>query len=319
MSGDALGDMVCGVIAGTVGKVTDYPLDTVKTRLQAPGSSAQYSNGLDCFTSIARKEGVRGFYAGIGAPVLGAAVEKAFIFAAYNKGKQLYDVIAQQAAGSSSTVSTPGTPEPISRCIFGGSFSGLATGVWNTPVELVKCKIQVFPGRWSGVLACTKDTFATGGVTGLTHGMSACLSRECFGNAFWFGAYELMIRACIPPGATRDQAAWWVFPIAGGVAGVAFWTLAFPFDTIKTQMQVSAEARASGIAGTFRRVTKTGGLSALFRGVDVTVVRAFPASAAVFATYEVVATQWRHAFHPSSVDSEMSTSGAEGSEVLPGV
>jgi hypothetical protein len=292
MSGDAVGDLVCGMAAGISGKLVDYPLDTIKTRMQAPGAAEKYGSAWNCITTTARGEGVRGFYAGIGAPILGASVEKAFIFTAYSGGKRLYDALFQPTmSGNTSAADT------ITRCAFGGSVSGLATGLWNTPVELIKCRVQVYPGRWRGVVHCAKDTFTTGGVKSLMRGLTPCLGREVYGNAIWFGAYETILRSLTPPGVTREKTPMWIFPFSGGCAGMAFWFLAFPFDTVKTQMQVNDAAASRSMVENFRTIVKTGGVKALFRGIDVTLVRAFPGSAAVFASYELFAAQWRHAMH----------------------
>jgi ornithine carrier protein len=291
MSGDATGDMLCGMAAGISGKLVDYPFDTIKTRMQMPGAEEQYGSAWKCITTTARGEGIRGFYAGIGAPIAGEAVAKAFVFTAYSGGKRLYDVLFQSSVSSN----TPAA-ETITRCTFGGAVAGVATGLWNTPVELVKCRVQVYPGRWRGVVHCAKETFTTGGVKTLMRGLTPCLGREVCGNAVWFGSYESILRSLTPPGVTREKTPMWIFPFSGGCAGLVY-CLSFPFDTVKTQMQVNDAAASRSMAENFRTIVKTGGVKALFRGIDVTLLRSFPASAAVFASYELFAAQWRHAMH----------------------
>jgi hypothetical protein len=291
MSGDAAGDIICGMAAGISGKVIDYPLDTIKTRMQTPGAVEQYGSAWKCITTTARGEGVRGFYAGIGAPIAGECVAKAFLFSAYSGGKRLYDALFRSSmSGNTSATDT------VARCAFGGAVSGFATGLWNTPVELVKCRVQVNPGRWRGVVHCAKETFTAGGMKTLFRGFTPCLPREVCGSAVWFGSYETFLRSLKPPGVTREKTPMWIFPFSGGCAGLMS-CLAFPFDTVKTQMQVNDAAASRSMAENFRTIVKTGGVKALFRGIDVTLVRAFPGSAAVFASYELFAAQWRHAMH----------------------
>lgn len=293
MSGDVVGDLACGVFAGTCGKVVDYPLDTVKTRLQNP--AARYAGAIDCIKQTAQKEGIRGFYSGLGAPIAGAAAEKAIVFTAYNAGKRVYDVFTT-AFGIHTE--TPGAPDTITKCVIAGGLSGVATAVILTPVELLKCRVQIDP-RHPSLRSIGNEIVQKYGLIGLYHGHTATVARESFGNLFWFGLYESIIRAGLKSqGKTkREEAGASLFMGAGGAAGVAFWTAAFPFDTVKTQMQINEEARQRGVIRGIAHIAKNQGLGALFRGWNVTAVRAFPANACVFAAYEASASAWRGHFH----------------------
>jgi ornithine carrier protein len=79
---EALKDIVFGSFAGIVGKIIEYPFDTVKVRLQAqPGHlPLRYKGPLDCFQQSLRQDGLRGLYRGISAPLFGAAVETSSLF-----------------------------------------------------------------------------------------------------------------------------------------------------------------------------------------------------------------------------------------------
>ena len=285
MSGDFIGDLVCGTAAGTAGKLIDYPLDTVKTRMQAANSA--YSGSWQCFREIATKEGIRGFYAGLAAPVAGAACEKAVIFSAYSAGKSVYDISTGFVADPSSQ------HDPFARCLVGGSLSGIATAIVLTPFELVKCRIQVNPGRWNGVVAASKATVQETGAMSLMNGFVPCLLREVIGNFFWFGVYEGVVRLGLPADVPREAGPWWLFPIAGGIGGVAFWTTSFPLDTVKTRAQVDPNFRALGVAGGMSSVFRSEGMPGLFKGWNVTALRALPSSAAIFTVYEKVSARWK--------------------------
>jgi ornithine carrier protein len=79
---EALKDIVFGSFAGIVGKVIEYPFDTVKVRLQAQPDHLplRYTGPLDCFRQSLRQDGVVGLYRGISAPLFGAAVETSSLF-----------------------------------------------------------------------------------------------------------------------------------------------------------------------------------------------------------------------------------------------
>jgi hypothetical protein len=84
--------LACGALAGVVGKLAVYPLDTVKRRLQvqgmarshAYGAPAHYAGTLDALVTIAREEGVvGGWYKGTTPALLKSAVSVAVTFWAY--------------------------------------------------------------------------------------------------------------------------------------------------------------------------------------------------------------------------------------------
>ena len=79
---EAIKDVVCGSIAGIVGKYIEYPFDTVKVRLQSQPHHLplQYTGPLDCFKQSLQRDGFLGIYRGISAPLVGAAVENACLF-----------------------------------------------------------------------------------------------------------------------------------------------------------------------------------------------------------------------------------------------
>lgn len=79
---EALKDVICGSVAGVVGKYIEYPFDTVKVRLQSQpdGQPLRYTGPLDCFKKSLQRDGFIGIYRGISAPLVGAAVETSTLF-----------------------------------------------------------------------------------------------------------------------------------------------------------------------------------------------------------------------------------------------
>lgn len=68
--------------AGMVGKVLEYPFDTVKVRLQTQPQTVplRYNGPVDCFMQGLRADGMRGLYRGISSPLVGAAAENSCLF-----------------------------------------------------------------------------------------------------------------------------------------------------------------------------------------------------------------------------------------------
>ncbi|KAG6425913.1 hypothetical protein SASPL_110122 [Salvia splendens] len=74
--------MVAGGLAGVASWVCCYPLDVIKTRMQAQSSSS-YTGMVDCFATSVRREGYSVLWRGLGTAVARAFVVNGAVFAAY--------------------------------------------------------------------------------------------------------------------------------------------------------------------------------------------------------------------------------------------
>lgn len=267
-------DFVAGTLAGMASKLIGHPFDTVKVRLQAQGSKASgYRGGLDCARKMVKFEGFASLYRGMMAPMFGACLEIAVIFSS--------NTLFQRAL-SSEDDRIKGLSLP--KIILAGGMAGACTAFVLTPIELVKCQLQVktdkskFGGSWHVL----RNAFVKEGVRGFFRGHSGTLGRETFGNFAWFGMYEAMCRSLLLPGQTREEQSPLVLLTAGAMGGIFFWLIPFPYDVVKTRMQ-TGEGSFAEIA---RSIVKTEGVRGLYRGLPVTLLRAAPCNAVLFYIYE---------------------------------
>lgn len=295
---EALKDVVFGSAAGMAGKVIEYPFDTVKVRLQSqPGNlPLRYNGPLDCFRQSIQADGFRGLYRGISAPMAGAAIENSCLFWSY---RMIQDIL--RATCYSST-----DPLPFSALLFSGAASGSITSLALTPVELIKCKMQVpvegTGGQAPRPLTLIASIFRQDGIMGFWRGQMGTLIRETGGGAAWFGGYEgvsAMFRAySVPPSkgelSETDEARLPLYQqmIAGAAAGISYNFLFYPADTIKSRMQTEDITRSTinGKRQTFwgaaRSLWNQQGIRALYRGCGITCARSAPSSAFIFTVYE---------------------------------
>lgn len=292
--------------AGVAGKYIEYPFDTVKVRLQSQpdGVPLRYQGPIDCFRQSFRDDGLRGLYRGISAPVVGAALENSSLFFSYRMAQEVLQ----------KTVYSSTAPLPLSALLICGATSGAFTSLLLTPIELVKCKMQVpvvgadGHRRATGVMSLILSVFREQGMLGFWRGQLGTLIRETGGSAAWFGSYESVSAlfrryqsssssvsdAAAPLGESPSPA---VLPIyqqmlAGATAGISYNFIFFPADTIKSRIQTEDVSHkvADGKRPTFWTVGKTvwrqHGLAGLYRGCGITCARSAPSSAFIFAIYE---------------------------------
>lgn len=80
-------DLLSGAFAGFCSTMANNPVDVVKTKMQ--GIDAHKYNGFaDCFASIYRQSGVRGFYMGIAPRLMRVVLDVSLTFAIFHSLKR---------------------------------------------------------------------------------------------------------------------------------------------------------------------------------------------------------------------------------------
>ena len=72
--------------------------------------------------------------------------------------------------------------------------------------------------------------------------------------------------------------------IAGGFGGICLWTSIFPFDVVKSRIQV--ESSTDKMNDVLIRIVKNEGIRGLYKGLTPTLLRTFPSTGALFVAYE---------------------------------
>lgn len=285
-------ELIAGMLSGAAGKLIEYPFDTVKVIQQTMGS--RYNGTVDCVVQTYRGGGVASFFRGLTPPLIGAMAENSTLFVAYGLMKQVLAVDEDRA--------TLSEPIPMWKYLVSGGFGGACGALVLTPVELVKCRMQVQTGAataggrplsgqvYSGPLDCAVKTVRAEGLSGLWRGNTACMMREVPGNMAWFGMYELSMKGIQSSLGLERKAdvplAWTA--AAGSVAGVSYWVVPYPADTAKSKQQSDPRFGSMSLSQALRVVAREEGMRGLYRGMGITAFRAAPSNAVLFFAYEAI-------------------------------
>lgn len=301
----ALNDIAYGSAAGIVGKVVEYPFDTVKVRLQSQPDHLplRYTGPLDCFKQSLAHDGVRSLYRGVSAPLVGAALETASLFWTYTLAQELLQysrIVATPTDGGGTGVGKL----PLGALVSAGAMAGATTSLILTPIELVKCRMQVplqspydsslsvragLAFKTLGPLAVVADVYRTEGMAGFWRGQLGTLLRETGGSAAWFGSYEALSLYFKqrPRDPDNESIPLWQQMTSGAIAGMAYNFIFFPADTIKSKIQTgeltSVKPKFTNVG---KELYRSHGLRGLYRGCGITVARSAPSSALIFTVYE---------------------------------
>jgi len=267
-----------GCLGGIGNIISSHPLDTIKVRMQILDMKL-----VSCFKFITGSEGVRALYKGITSPLFNVPLLYAIYFGAYEAGKWAQGLHPNQHI-------------TITQTAIAGAFAGIAVCTVMTPVELIKCRLQMQgAGRkmqTTTALRLAQQVVSSNGIKELYKGNLITILREIPAGAVYFGSYEYCKRKLEKSYGNQH----FVPLLAGGAAGVLSWVVSYPQDVIKTKLQCDSELvkrypqnkflRDGGIISCAKDVWKHGGLLGFTKGFSACALKALIAEGATFFIYE---------------------------------
>ncbi|XP_034365565.1 solute carrier family 25 member 48 isoform X1 [Arvicanthis niloticus] len=287
-----LEDFVAGWIGGVSSVIVGYPLDTVKTRLQA---GVGYTNTFNCIRMVYKRERVFGFFKGMSFPLASTAIYNSVVFGVFSNTQRF---LSQYRCGELQD----GPGRSLSDLLLASMVTGMVSVGLGGPVELIKIRLQMQTqpfqeashglkssavAAYQGPVHCIATIVRSEGLTGLYRGASAMLLRDIPGYCFYFIPYVFLSEWITPEACTGPSpyAVW----LAGGIAGAISWGTATPMDVVKSRIQADGVYlnKYRGVLDCISQSYRQEGFKVFFRGITVNAVRGFPMSAAMFLGYEL--------------------------------
>jgi solute carrier family 25 carnitine/acylcarnitine transporter 20/29 len=234
----------------------------------------------DCY----KKEGFTGYFKGMSFPLYSVPLVNAIVFSFHELAKRLFGLRNESEMR-------------FHEGVLCGAFAGWANCIIVTPVELVKCRLQVqeesrVNAYYKGVMDCIKKTYAEGGIRGLFKGNVATMLREVPAYAAQFGGYysakKLLAKSKkkeIKELSNLDLL------LCGAVGGYSCWQFSYPQDIIKTLLQTEGHLFKpryfdGGFLDCGKHIYRTQGFFGFWRGYLPCTIRALIANSVLFVTYE---------------------------------
>ena len=262
--------MVAGSIAGVAEHAAVFPIDTIKTHVQAASAEEIAANGtLGTARNIVRQYGAAHLLRGLSAllPAIGPA--HALMFSGYERVLQLGG--ANEAGASTERVA------------FVGAVAGVVSTVLHdscmVPAETIKQRLQL--GYYRDAIHCFQAMLATGG-SSFFRSLPTTLAMNIPYGSLMIAANE-SLKKWMGCGSGSGQFDLKVFLLSGGISGALAAGLTTPLDVIKTKLQVQSlsapvdgvgaapgEAfvvRYSGFIEAMRSIHIEEGAAGFFRGI----------------------------------------------------
>lgn len=248
----ALGNLAAGATAGCTVEAALYPIDTIKTRLQAMRSGG----GI---RALLQAGGGSALYSGVWGNLVGVAPASAIFMAVYEPVKK---AVMERVSPEKDFLGP----------LAAGVAAGLASSIVRVPTEVVKTRMQT--GEFKHAFTALKTIVTREGARGIFAGYGSFLLRDLPFDAIEFVSYEQMKRSYkaivlkdsreLNPGEHS---------IFGAAAGAFTGLVTTPLDVLKTRLMIQGSSgQYKNVVDCAVQIAKQEGAAALLKGWQPRVI-----------------------------------------------
>lgn len=263
--------LVSGGLAGTSTDLAFFPIDTLKTRLQAQGGF--FKNG-----------GFRGLYKGLGSAVIASAPSASLFFVTYDTCKEGLKIHLPMLFPSMTTSKSIHLSHMIA-----ASLGEIAACMVRVPAEVIKQRTQSlqFNSSLESFKYIISNKSGEGVFKGLYRGWSTTIMREIPFTVIQFPLYEHM-KSLWADYENVEKVSPLKGALCGSIAGGFAAAVTTPLDVIKTRLMLSKE-RIS-VVTLAKNLVKNEGYQVLFSGIAPRTMWISAGGAIFLGVYETVSS-----------------------------
>jgi len=280
---------VAGSCAGMMEHVAMYPIDTIKTRMQAVrvDASQRPPGVVQTARTVLQEHGASGLMRGCFAIGAGCIPAHVGLFCTYEVAK-------------ARLIDSENAEHQPARAAACGAMATVVHDMIITPFDVVKQRLQL--GCYRGVMDCLASVWRNEGLRGFYRSLPTTLISECPFHGILVACNEslkLLLGLEAREGSGTDRRTIGLHFVSTGLSGMAAAVATQPLDVVKTRLQTQSLGGASASDGEAVRVRYSGMLSTaltiyreegprgLFRGTVPRLAFAAPSAAMCWGTYEV--------------------------------
>ncbi|CAL9734954.1 mitochondrial RNA-splicing protein Mrs4p [Monosporozyma servazzii] len=216
--------LISGAASGTSTDIVFFPIDTIKTRLQAKGG--YFHNG-----------GYRNIYKGIGSAIIASAPSASLFFITYDSMKDYFKPRIQQ-------LKLMKNHEQLSETMvhmLSSSMGEVAACTVRVPAEVIKQRTQtgLTSSSYNTLIKLLKNENGEGIFRNLYRGWNTTLMREIPFTCIQFPLYEFLKKRWTLYNEENSVLKPWQGAICGSIAGGVAAAITTPLDFIKTRLMLS--------------------------------------------------------------------------------
>jgi len=220
---------------------------------------------------IFKRHGVRGFFRGLPAMMIGAAPAHAVFFGAYEFTKH---ELGGNMAGH----------RPVETALAGIAAT-ISMDAILTPMDAVKQRMQIGKSKYRSVADCLRKVYHGEGLGSLYAGYITTLIMNVPYSAFFFASYEsykIMLMPLVGDSEAKGHLT------CGAAAGGTAAALTTPLDVVKTRLQTQHDTgkRYGGMIDAAKTIWREEGIAGAFKGVKPRLLLHLTSGAIVWSVYE---------------------------------
>ncbi|KAH7491755.1 hypothetical protein PRIC1_002835 [Phytophthora ramorum] len=173
--------------------------------------------------------------------------------------------------------------EDIAKDLNAGTMGGVAGIVAGHPLDTIKVQLQTSRTAGTGVLCSLRRVLSSDGAAGLFRGVLSPVLSNAPINAVIFGVQGQMVRVLQQDGKAMTNTRHF---LAGSSAGLVQVLFAAPSEHVKIQLQTGAMGNEHRSLAAGRTILRKYGMSTLFRGWEICLLRDVPSFGVYFWCYE---------------------------------
>ncbi|KAG5489928.1 hypothetical protein JKF63_00045 [Porcisia hertigi] len=241
---------ISGSLAGATSTTCTYPLDLMRARFAARSTSGKrrFPSYLVAFREARSKHGLLSLYSGLFPTLVGILPYAGFSFACFETLKQR--IVRMSNLKSDKDI-------PTYQRLAAGGLAGLLAQSATYPLDIVRRRMQVTPGRYSGVINALRTVYLEEGFRqGLYKGLAMNWIKGPIATATSFTVNDLVKRRTRSYYETKavnsSRRNIVTLPeafLCGGVAAATAKFFSLPFDRLKILYQVGMAEENSAKKG----------------------------------------------------------------------
>ena len=298
--------LIAGSCSGILSTLILYPMDVIRTKMQTGNCGRGPINVL---RHTIQHGGIQSLYIGMALPLGAQAVYKGTVFFVNDVTQNLIcDFREWRYSNTSSQQQSQQQKLTLVDKFWSGFMGGAVNGaIFVTPVELVRNQLiaqhtklatltietvpslsteRNFRGSWDVI----RQTVHSTGIRSLWRGIGWTVGRDGIGCGCFFYSIAFFQQLLTP---VNESPSFGTKVISGGLAGLAFWVVALPMDSIKTWVQSSElQAKSISVSKAVHKIYIENGVlgvtNALLRGWQVAYGKGIPSAALIVVSYSFI-------------------------------
>ncbi|KAJ3996293.1 mitochondrial NAD transporter [Lentinula boryana] len=307
--------MIAGAGGGLVASIATCPLDVVKTKLQAQRfvqGQVGYQGIFGTIKTIAKFDGLKGFYRGLGPTILGYLPTWAIYFAVYDGIKSTFGEAPLGVNSKSKDWIYPAAQvkgyqpamreHPWSLHILSAMTAGACSTICTNPLWVIKTRFMTQSWdevRYRHTLDAALTIYRSEGIRAFYRGLLPSLLGIAH-VAVQFPLYEqLKIWA---QGDSDEPPTSRTILLCSAFAKMTASVTTYPHEVVRTRLQTQRRPLADdlssdgmikrhtgrGVIQTTQRLIRKEGWTSLYKGLSINLLRTVPNSAVTMLTYELL-------------------------------